>query len=134
MKPSPSQTTPPKPAPSGPLAEVAPGSSRLLLFQLPGDLRPARKEECIFDCAIPGLPPQEAVEAASRLLPAFLIRVQPTPAMQRQAVLIEDMALVLALFSRRVGPLYVRSRPPDYQLEHFLKQEPFVVEDWRWAR
>ena len=41
-----------------------------------------------------------------------------------------DTARTIAVLSRRVGEIYVRSRQPDYTAEHLYYQKPFAVEAW----
>jgi hypothetical protein len=84
----------------------------------------------VFTLGLPGIPPLEEVEKASLALPAFLIGVQVEEDLGKSCHL-ADAASTLAILSRRVGEIYVRSRQPDYSARHIFSQKPFTVESWK---
>jgi hypothetical protein len=83
----------------------------------------------VFTLGLPGFPPLEEVEKASLALPAFLIGVTVEEDLSNSCHL-ADAASTLAVLSRRVGEIYVRSRQPDYSARHIFSQKPFTVESW----
>jgi hypothetical protein len=83
----------------------------------------------VFALGLQDIPPLEEVEKASLALPAFLIGVQVVEGIGKSCHL-ADAASTLAILSRRVGEIYVRSRQPDYSAQHIFSQRPFTVESW----
>lgn len=111
-------------------------AGKILVFRLAPPRQPlgrSRLARPIFDCGLENIPPREDVEAAVRGLPAFLIGIRsdrPGKAAVRE---IEDPACSIAILSRRVGEIYVRTRQPDYTAAHLFNQKPFAVEAWEGA-
>jgi hypothetical protein len=83
----------------------------------------------VFALGLQDIPPLEEVEKASLALPAFLIGVQVVEGIGKSCHL-ADAASTIAILSRRVGEIYVRSRQPDYSAQHIFSQRPFTVESW----
>ncbi len=87
----------------------------------------------IFDCGLDNIPPREQVEAAVQAIPAFLIGIREYSTAFAQFKKEADTARAIAVLSRRVGEIYVRSRQPDYSAGHLLNQKPFTAEVWEGA-
>ena len=114
-------------------AVVKPVVGRFLIFKLPTPATPLSKKNLegpIFQAGLEGLPTREEVEAAAGGIPAFLIGIQLHGGITNQPLRMADTASTIAVLSRRVGEIYVRSRQPDYTAEHLYNQKPFAVEAW----
>ena len=114
-------------------AVVKPVVGRFLIFKLPTPPTPLSKKNLdgpIFQAGLEGLPTREEVEAAAGGIPAFLIGIQLHGGITNQPLRMADTASTIAVLSRRVGEIYVRSRQPDYTAEHLYNQKPFAVEAW----
>jgi hypothetical protein len=112
-------------------SEVQAVTGTFLVFRLQPPQKPLAKNKLnrpIFDCGLEGIPPRDEVETAIRRIPAFLIGVKYTGGAKVHTV--TAPALSIAILSRRVGEIYVRSRQPDYSAGHLLNQKPFAVEAW----
>ena len=77
----------------------------------------------------------EQVEEANRAFGGVLIgwivtRTDSTP--DAETPVCEDLALTLAILSRRIGNLYLGHRAPDWSIAHLLEIE-FLVDDPRLA-
>ena len=83
----------------------------------------------VFSLGLKEIPPLEEVEKASLTLPAFLIGVHVEEGVGKSCHL-ADAASTLAVLSRRVGGIYVRSRQPNYSAQYIFSQRPFTVESW----
>ncbi len=87
----------------------------------------------IFECGLENIPPREQVEAALRNMPAFLIGVRSDSTGNPKYYALTDTVFSIAVLSRRVGEIYVRSRQPDYSAGHLFNQKPFLAEVWEGA-
>lgn len=87
----------------------------------------------IFECGLENIPPREQVEAAVSNMPAFLIGVRSDTAGNPKYHALTDTVFSIAVLSRRVGEIYVRSRQPDYSAGHLFNQKPFIAEVWEGA-
>lgn len=117
-------------------SKVSAVAGSFFVFQLTPPAKPLtkRKLACpIFDCGLENIPPREQVEAAARNMPAFLIGVRPDSTGNPKYFALTDTAFSIAVLSRRVGEIYVRSRQPDYSAGHLLTQKPFTAEVWEGA-
>ncbi len=114
-------------------SEVKAVAGAFLVFRLNPPPKPLTKRKLarpIFDCGLENIPPREEVEAAARNIPAFLIGVNPGSTRGAKIHEFVGSAYSIAILSRRVGEIYVRSRQPDYSAGHLLNQKPFAVEAW----
>jgi hypothetical protein len=114
-------------------AVVKPVVGRFLVFKLPAPATPLSKKHLdgpIFQAGLEGLPTREEVEAAAGGIPAFLIGIQLQGGIANESLRMADTARTIAVLSRRVGEIYVRSRQPNYTAEHLYLQKPFAVEAW----
>lgn len=112
---------------------VKPVVGRFVIFKLPAPATPLSKENLdgpIFQAGLEGIPTREEVEAAAGGIPAFLIGIQLHGGIANESRRMADIARTIAVLSRRVGEIYVRSRQPDYTAEHLYNQKPFAVEAW----
>lgn len=113
---------------------VKPVAGVFWVFKLPPPTTPLSKEklaDSIFQTGQKGIPSIEEVEAAASEIPAFLIGIHLQPYQQEQRQTVTDAARTIAILSRRVGEIYVRSRQPDYTAAHLYSQQPFAVEAWK---
>ena len=101
--------------------QLAPPRTALTKAQLAGP---------VFRLGLVGMPSPDEVEAALRTLPAFLIGVKPGLEPDGPSCQLADTARAIAVLSRRVAEIYVRSRQPDYSAGHLFSQQPFTVESW----
>ena len=114
-------------------SEVSAVSGAFFLFRLQTPSKPLTKRKLarpIFECGLENIPPREEVEAAVRNIPAFLIGVRSDSTGSAKVHELVDSAYSIAILSRRVGEIYVRSRQPDYSAGHLFNQKPFAVEAW----
>ena len=114
-------------------SNVRPVSGKLIIFWLPPPKPPLTKcnlARPIFECGLENIPPLEQVEQALDRMPAFLIGLGHQATGNAKTVRSTDAARIIAILSRRVGDLYVRSRQPDYSAAHLLGQPHFLVESW----
>jgi len=112
---------------------VKPVVGRFLVFKLTAPATPLTKKNLegpIFQAGLEDLPTREEVEAAAGGIPAFLIGIQLHGGIENESRRMADTARTIAVLSRRVGEIYVRSRQPDYTAEHLYNQKPFAVEAW----
>lgn len=112
---------------------VKPVVGRFVIFKLPTPATPLSKENLdgpIFQAGLEGIPTREEVEAAAGGIPAFLIGIRLHGGIANESRRMADIARTIAVLSRRVGEIYVRSRQPDYTAEHLYNQKPFAVEAW----
>lgn len=117
-------------------SKVTPVAGAFFVFQLTPPAKPLSKHKLarpIFDCGLENIPPREQVEAAVRCMPAFLIGVRSGSTGNPKYYALTDTVLSIAVLSRRVGEIYVRSRQPDYSAGHLLNQKPFTAEVWEGA-
>lgn len=117
-------------------SRVSAVTGSFFVFQLTPPAKPLTKRKLarpIFDCGLENIPPREQVEAAARNMPAFLIGVRSHSTDNSKYHALTDTAFSIAVLSRRVGEIYVRSRQPDYSAGHLLNQKPFTAEVWEGA-
>lgn len=114
-------------------SNVTPVSGKLIIFWLKPPATPLTQRKLarpIFECGLENIPPLEQVEQALDSIPAFLIGLNHQAAGRAKTVRNADTARAIAILSRRVGEIYVRSRQPDYSAAHLLGQPHFIVESW----
>jgi len=117
-------------------SRVSAVTGSFFVFQLTQPAKPLTKRNLarpIFDCGLDNIPPREQVEAAARNMPAFLIGVRSHSTDNSKYYALTDTVFSIAVLSRRVGEIYVRSRQPDYSAGHLLNQKPFTAEVWEGA-
>jgi hypothetical protein len=117
-------------------SRVSAVTGSFFVFQLTPPAKPLTKRNLarpIFDCGLENIPPREQVEAAARNMPAFLIGVRSHSTDNSKYYALTDTVFSIAVLSRRVGEIYVRSRQPDYSAGHLLNQKPFTAEVWEGA-
>ncbi len=107
-------------------------AGQFILFQIkPPKIKLTKSQLArpVFALGLHDIPQLEEVEKAMLALPAFLIGVELEEGIGKSCHL-ADAARSLAVLSRRVGEIYVRSRQPDYSARHIFSQRPFTVESW----
>jgi hypothetical protein len=113
-------------------AVVRPVTGQFVVFRIDSPnfkLTKSQLARPVFALGFSGFPSIEEVEAAALSIPAFLIGIKlddSRKASFRQAT----TAAAIAVLSRRVGEIYVRSRQPDYSAKHIFSGHQFAVEAW----
>ena len=113
-------------------AIVRPVTGQFVVFRIESPnfkLTKSQLARPVFALGFSGFPSIEEVEAAALSIPAFLIGIKlddSRKASCRQA----STAAAIAVLSRRVGEIYVRSRQPDYSAKHIFSGHQFAVEAW----
>lgn len=111
---------------------VRPVTGQFVVFRIesPKDkLTKSQLARPVFALGFSGFPSIEEVEAAALSIPAFLIGIKVDDSRKASSRL-ATKAAAIAVLSRRVGEIYVRSRQPDYSAKHIFSGHQFAVEAW----